>query len=80
MTLGLLVIIWFIGTLISLGWGVDSVSSFFNVLYSARVGWEGNDKLCWMPSKRIFEVKYFYKVLTITLPSLGRAFGGLRLL
>jgi hypothetical protein len=30
-------------------WEVDSVSSFFNVLYSARVGREGDDSLCWMP-------------------------------
>ena len=30
-------------------WEVDFVSSFFNVLYSARVGQKGDDSLlCWM--------------------------------
>ena len=39
------------------------VSSFFNVLYYARVDWEGDDSLCWMPSRRSFEVKTLFKVL-----------------
>jgi hypothetical protein len=30
-------------------WEVDSFSFLFNVLYSARVGWEGDARLCWMP-------------------------------
>jgi hypothetical protein len=33
-------------------WEVDSISSFFNVLYSIRMGQGGDDKLCWIPSKR----------------------------
>ena len=73
-----------IGTLTSPGcWllhdsEVDSTSFFFKVLYSARVGREGDDSLCWKPSKRrSFEVKTFYKIL---LPNVGRTFRGLRLL
>jgi hypothetical protein len=43
---------------------VDFVTSFFNVLYSTRVGLEGDDSLCWMLSKRrSFGVKTFCKVL-----------------
>jgi hypothetical protein len=52
-------------------WEVDSVSSFFNVLYSAGVGREADDGLCWTPSKRSFEVKSFYKVL---LPNVDSSF------
>jgi hypothetical protein len=38
-------------------WEVDYVSSFFNVLYSSKVGRVGEHRLCWMPSKsRYFEV------------------------
>ena len=33
-------------------WEVYSVSSFFNVLYSTRMGWGSKDKLCGIPSKR----------------------------
>jgi hypothetical protein len=44
-------------------WEVDSISSLFNVLYYPRVVREGDDSLCWMPSKRSFNVKQFYKVL-----------------
>jgi hypothetical protein len=45
-------------------WEVDFISSFFNVLYSNRVGREGDDRSCWTPSKRrSFEVKSFYKVI-----------------
>jgi hypothetical protein len=45
-------------------WEVDSISSFFNVLYSIWMDQGVNDKLCWIPSKRrSFEVKYFYEVL-----------------
>jgi hypothetical protein len=46
--------------------------SFFNVLYSARVGREGEDRLCWTSSKRrSFEVKSFYKFL---LPNVDSPF------
>jgi hypothetical protein len=63
-------------------WEVDFVSSFFNVLYSVRLGWGCDDKLCWTPSKRSFEFKSFFKVLlpNVDSSSLERAFGELRLL
>ncbi len=56
--------------------------SFFNVLYSARVGREGEDRLCWTSSKRrSFEVKSSYKVLSnIDSLFLRRAFGEIRLI
>jgi hypothetical protein len=42
-------------------WGVYSVSSFFNVLYSTRMGQGDNNKFCWIPLKRqSFEVKTFW--------------------
>jgi hypothetical protein len=50
-------------------WEVDFVSSFFNVLYPARVGWEGDGRLNALKMK-----------ILLTPLSLGRAFGGLRLL
>jgi hypothetical protein len=30
-------------------WDVDVFTSFFNLLYSYRVRWEGEDKLWWVP-------------------------------
>jgi hypothetical protein len=32
-------------------WEVDSVSSFFNALYSIKMNWGSEDKFCWIPSK-----------------------------
>jgi hypothetical protein len=63
-------------------WKVDLVSSFFNVLYSARLCQGADDKLCWTPSKgRSFEFKSFYKVLPkcLLIFPLKEQFGGLRL-
>jgi hypothetical protein len=47
-------------------WEVYYVSSFFNVLYSNRVGRVGEHRIRWTPSKsKSFEVKSFYKVLLL---------------
>jgi len=43
---------------------MDVFASFFRVLYSIRVGWEGENKFWWVPSKRgVFVVRSFYNVL-----------------
>jgi hypothetical protein len=48
------------------------MASFMDLLYSSEVRRSGEDKVCWNPSKcRVFEVKYFYKVLN--------SYGGLSL-
>jgi len=45
------------------------VSRFFE-LYSQRVRNEGEDKICWILSKRkLFEVKFYYKVLSTPVQS-----------
>jgi hypothetical protein len=45
-------------------WEVDAFALFFRVLYLARMRWEGEDKLWWVPSKRgLFGVKSFYSVM-----------------
>jgi hypothetical protein len=47
-------------------WEVDLVSSFFELLYSLRVRQGGEDRICWIPSKRRkFEVRSYYHVLSI---------------
>jgi hypothetical protein len=63
-------------------WEVEVVSVFFELLYSQRVRQGGEDKICWIPSKRkSFEVKSYYQVLSTPVSSLflGRVFGKLRL-
>jgi len=43
---------------------MDVFASFFNLLYSVRVEWEGEDKLWWAPSNRgLFDVRSFYSIL-----------------
>jgi hypothetical protein len=45
-------------------WEVDFFTLFFNLLYPLRLGWVGEDKLCWTPSKiGLFDVKSYYNVL-----------------
>lgn len=44
-------------------WKVDVFALFFNLLYSLRVRREGEDKLCWIPSKKGFVVSSFYNIL-----------------
>jgi hypothetical protein len=64
-------------------WEVDFVPSFFNVLYSIRVGRGGDYILCWRPLKRrSFEVKSFYKVLLPKVNSFTwkKAYGGLSII
>jgi hypothetical protein len=42
---------------------VDLFTSFFNLLYSLRLKWDGEYKLCWVTSKReLFDVKSYYNV------------------
>jgi hypothetical protein len=44
-------------------WEVEVVSRFFDLMYSFKVRYEGEDKICWIPSRRkSFEVKSYYKV------------------
>ena len=46
-------------------WKVDVVSQFFELLYSNRIRYGGEDTMCWVPSKRkYFEVKSYYQVLS----------------
>jgi hypothetical protein len=46
-------------------WEVEVVSRFFELLYSIKVRYEGDDKICWIPSRRkSFEVKSYYKILS----------------
>ena len=43
---------------------VDVFASLFNLLYSLRVRQEGEDKICWVLSKRqLFDIRSFYNVL-----------------
>jgi hypothetical protein len=45
-------------------WEADVLASFFTLLYSIRVGREGEDQPWWSPShKGNFDVRSFYKVL-----------------
>jgi hypothetical protein len=49
---------------------VEAVSRFFGMLYTLKVSSEGEDKLCWMPTrKKFFEVKSYYKVLSSPIQS-----------
>jgi hypothetical protein len=46
-------------------WEVDVLASFFFLLYSTRVNYDGEDQLWWSPShKGKFDVRSFYKALT----------------
>jgi hypothetical protein len=59
-------------------WEVEVVSSFFNLWYSLELQRGGEDKICWIPSKRqTLEVKSVNHVLSppTSPPFLGRAFG-----
>jgi hypothetical protein len=48
-------------------WEIESVSSFLEVLYSAKIKRYEQDKMCWQPSQSIgFQVKSFYKQLSST--------------
>lgn len=45
-------------------WETNHFTSLFTLLYSFRVGQGGEDRLCWIPSKkRVFDAKSHYKVL-----------------
>ena len=48
-------------------WEIESVSSFLEVLYSAKIKRYEQDKMCWQPSQSTgFQVKSFYKQLSST--------------
>ena len=58
-------------------WEVDVFASFFRVVYSVRVRWEGEDKLWWVLSKRGLSVVISFTVSWFTsmaLISLRRVF------
>jgi hypothetical protein len=45
-------------------WKVDLVISFFNILYSLKLRRGGEDKICWIPSRRrTFKVRSFFHAL-----------------
>jgi hypothetical protein len=45
-------------------WEMDLVTLLFDLLHSIRLRQGGEDKICWIPSKRqTFEVRYFYHAL-----------------
>jgi len=49
---------------------VEVVTRFFEMLYSLKVGCEGEHKICWIPARRkAFEVKSYYKFLSIPIQS-----------
>jgi len=51
-------------------WDVEVVSIFFAMMYSLKGRYEGEDKICWIPSrKKSFEVKSYYKVLSSPIHS-----------
>jgi hypothetical protein len=48
------------------------VSRFFELLYSQKIIYGGEDKICWVPSKRnIFGVKSFYRILSTPTKAFG---------
>jgi hypothetical protein len=51
-------------------WEVEAVSRFFEMLYTLKIGSEGDDKMCWIPvQKKSFRVKSYYKVLSSPIQS-----------
>jgi hypothetical protein len=51
-------------------WEVEVMSRFFELLHSIKVRYEGEDKICWIPSRRkSFEVKSYYKILSSPIHS-----------
>jgi hypothetical protein len=47
-------------------WEVDVFTLFFNLLYSFRLRRSGEDKLCWVPSKKgLFNVRSYYNALAL---------------
>jgi hypothetical protein len=51
-------------------WEVEVVSRFFEMLYSLKLRYEGEDKICRIPSRRkSFEVKSYYNVSSIPIHS-----------
>ena len=57
----------FIGTFCSVppkDWESESFDRFWVVLYSMNVWGVGDDKLCWKPAMRGFEVRGFYDSLS----------------
>jgi len=60
---------------------VDVLASFFNLLYSYRVRWRGEDKLWWPPPKdgcSMLDPSAESLFVMMTLPFVGRVFGGIR--
>jgi hypothetical protein len=47
-------------------WELDSVTVFFELLYSLKMKQGGKDSICWIPSKgQKVEEKSFYQALSI---------------
>jgi hypothetical protein len=50
-------------------WELEEVTHFFALLYSQKIRCGGEDKICWIPSKRnTFDVKSYYKSLSTLTP------------
>jgi hypothetical protein len=48
-------------------WELESISSFFDLLYSAKIIVSEKDKMCWKPARsKGFQVKSFYTQLTFS--------------
>lgn len=59
-------------------WEMDLFTLFFTTLYSIRVRWGGEDRLCWVLSRRgLFDVRFTTLFLfpMIVLLSHGGVFG-----
>jgi hypothetical protein len=45
-------------------WEVEALASFYTLLYSHTMRWEGEDRMWWIPSRKgKFEVSSFYRIL-----------------
>ena len=46
-------------------WELESISNFFDLLYSVSPKVQGEDQICWKPSaSKVFQVRSFYHVLS----------------
>jgi hypothetical protein len=46
-------------------WELESISNFFELLYSASIKGQGQDQICWKPSgSKAFQVRSYYHVLS----------------
>jgi hypothetical protein len=59
-------------------WELEILTSFLDLIYSIKIKGNGEDRMCWMPTRSsMFEVKSFYKMEILQLFR-GNVFGGSR--